>query len=127
MTVQSQRYFEIHDETGAAERTSVIFFHEIGSADFASGLRESIHRLLSEGYATIQLDLRKINMCDSLTLGMFVGLNATAKNRNMTLEFILHRDSHVRKMFTALGLQKVLSFQEVQTTSPPKWRDSPAN
>lgn len=123
MTVQAKRFFEIHDESSGARRTAVVFFHEMGAAEFASSLRDTFDQILKEGYGFIILDLRQINSCDSVTLGMFVGLNATARHRNAELEFILRRGSHVRRMFSILSLEKVLNVQEIDTAVAPQWAD----
>lgn len=119
MTRYHHRNFEVFPYTSEADYRAILFFHNTGEADFGMEVRNEIEGLLQDGFRVIEIDLRAIDTCNSITLGMFVGLQTMVKNAGGHISFNIRSGTHVRRMFSTLKLDKVLEVREVTSVSPP--------
>lgn len=119
MSRYHHRNFEVFPYTGEADNRAILFFHNTGEADFGLEVRNEIEGLLQDGFSIIEIDLRAIDTCNSITLGMFVGLQTIIKKANGHISFNIRAGTHVRRMFTTLKLDAVLEVREVNSVSPP--------
>lgn len=114
--MNSHRFFEIRFDTGDLGTRAVFIFHPLTEADFGLELRQQIEELLENKIREFEVDLRAVNVCNSITLGAFVGLQNRVQKCDGRITFVLRRDTHIRKMFTTLMLDRLLTVREVQTS-----------
>lgn len=107
------QYFEVIQGSGESAGETILVLRSIGQRDFAFAMREALETALRSENKQIVVDLRRIDFCDSVTLGMFVGLQATARKHGGKIRFLLGSGSHVDKMFKALKLDQILEIEKV--------------
>jgi anti-sigma B factor antagonist len=80
----------------------------IGEIDVATApqLRESLHRLIAQGQATVVLDLLGVTFLDSTALGVLVGALKRCRELGGELHVVV-TDARIRKIFEITGLHKV--------------------
>lgn len=108
------QYFEVIQGTEEAAGDTILVLNTIGQRDFAMAVREALETALRTETKRIVMDLRRIEFCDSVTLGMFVGLQATARKNGGKIRFLLGSGSHVDKMFKALKLDQILEVEKAE-------------
>jgi anti-sigma B factor antagonist len=79
-----------------------------GEIDVATApqLRESLHRLIAPGQATVVLDLLGVTFLDSTALGVLVGALKRCRELGGELHIVV-TDARIRKIFEITGLNKV--------------------
>jgi len=79
-----------------------------GEIDVATApqLRESLHRLIAPGQATVVLDLLGVTFLDSTALGVLVGALKRCRELGGELNIVV-TDARIRKIFEITGLDKV--------------------
>jgi anti-sigma B factor antagonist len=80
----------------------------VGEIDVATApqLRESLHRLIAQGQATVVLDLLGVTFLDSTALGVLVGALKRCRESGGELHVVV-TDARIRKIFEITGLHKV--------------------
>lgn len=106
--------FNVEFDLSEEQPRAIVTFSELGDSDFGQDLRAEMDHLLDEGIRDFEIDLRHINSCNSITLGTFVGLQATVKRYGGQIAFTLLRGTYIRRMFTTLKLDQVLQIKEVK-------------
>jgi anti-sigma B factor antagonist len=88
----------------------------VGEIDVATApqLRESLHRLIAQGQATVVLDLLGVTFLDSTALGVLVGGLKRCRELGGELHVVV-TDARIKKIFEITGLVKV--FPIVDTLS----------
>jgi anti-sigma B factor antagonist len=84
--------------------------HVSGELDYttASGLRDRLDVILSAGQVRLALDLARLEFCDSVGLGCFVGAWKRARKDGGEL-LLLRPAGHVQRMLRITGLDRFLS------------------
>lgn len=108
------RQFSVEFDVREEQPRAIIIFSELGDSDFGQEVRAEMDHLLDEGVRDFEIDLRQIDSCNSITLGTFVGLQATVKRHGGQITFTLLCDTYIRRMFTTLKLDQVLQVREVK-------------
>jgi anti-sigma B factor antagonist len=85
----------------------------VGEIDVATApqLRESLHRLITQGQATVVLDLLGVTFLDSTALGVLVGALKRCRELGGELHVVV-ADARIRKIFEITGLDKVFPIAE---------------
>jgi anti-sigma B factor antagonist len=80
----------------------------VGEIDVATApqLRESLHGVITQGQATIVLDLLGVTFLDSTALGVLVGGLKRCRELGGELHVVV-ADARIRKIFEITGLDKV--------------------
>ncbi len=91
----------------------------VGEIDVATApqLRESLHRVIAEGRATVVLDLLDVTFLDSTALGVLVGGLKRCREMGGELHVVV-TDPRIKKIFEITGLNKV--FPLVDTVAEVK-------
>jgi anti-sigma B factor antagonist len=80
----------------------------IGEIDVATApqLREALHGVITQGQATVILDLLSVTFLDSTALGVLVGGVKRCRELGGELHVVV-ADARIRKIFEITGLDKV--------------------
>jgi anti-sigma B factor antagonist len=80
----------------------------VGEIDVATApqLREALHGVITQGHATVVLDLLGVTFLDSTALGVLVGGLKRCRELNGELHIVV-TDARIRKIFEITGLNKV--------------------
>jgi anti-sigma B factor antagonist len=84
-----------------------------GEIDVATApqLRESLHRVIARGEATIVLDLLDVSFLDSTALGVLVGALKRCRELGGDLHVVV-TDPRIMKIFEITGLTKVFPIAD---------------
>jgi anti-sigma B factor antagonist len=84
-----------------------------GEIDVATApqLRESLHRVIARGGATIVLDLLGVTFLDSTALGVFVGALKRCRELGGDLHVVV-ADARILKIFEITGLSSVFTITD---------------
>lgn len=110
-----REFYIEHDLSGQTPR-AVFIFHARDDARFGPELRQEMAILLEREFRSFEIDLRAIESCDSVSLGAFVGLQASVRRVGGSITFTLRRGTHIREMFAVLKLDQVLHVREVRSS-----------
>ena len=82
----------------------------------APQLRESLHRVIASGQATVVLDMLGVTFLDSTALGVLVGGLKRCREVGGEL-YVVVADARIRKIFEITGLNKVFPIADAL----PRW------
>ena len=101
--------FEIKERTGAAAPVIAVS----GEIDVATApqLRESLHRVIAQGEATVMLDLLDVTFLDSTALGVLVGALKRCRELGGELHIVV-ADPRIMKIFEITGLTNVFTIAD---------------
>lgn len=104
--------YEIERLTGEDAQRGVIRFTGPLEADAGLRIREQLLPLIDAGCTDWEFNLEGLRTADSVTLGAWVGLNATVRGRGGRIQFVMRADSELPRTFRQLNLHRILDVIE---------------
>ncbi len=93
-------------------RVDVFFTGPMDPAEWKE-FRTILLGIMKKGYVNWKFNLQGIEYPTSTDLGMWVTCNATVSSQGGTVEFLIPRDSNVRKLLSLTKLDMILSISEI--------------
>lgn len=100
----------------AASQATIRFVAPLPPSNYAA-ISESVLDLLGQGYQRWVVDLRKLQRCDSSTLGALVSLHLMIQKQGGRVAFVVQADSYLHNEFAQTKLDRLLTIRTADPCS----------
>lgn len=102
--------FEVGNDEGT--KKAVIQFKDTLSMEEWESLRTQILSMLGGNYMDWEFDIRELTHCNSITLGMWVTLNAVIANKGGKLALLTRAESNPTRLLSLTKLDGILEVKQ---------------